>query len=117
MDSRKIVRGIRQARTAATDKGVPLTLERVAACADLDCAKLREFAAMETRPAGCSAAAWEAIRAAVFDCRAELVEHVLTPKVSATGGVFLLKHDFGYADKAAENYPEVVFSGEEQLEE
>ena len=117
MDNRKVLRGIKQARTAATDKGVPLTLERVAACADLDCAKLCELAAMETLPAGCSAAAWEAIRAVVFDCRAELAEHVLTPKVSATGGVFLLKHNFGYADKATEAFPEVVFTGEEQLEE
>ena len=109
--------GIAQARRLAEDRGVPLTLERVAACLGIGRERLRELAAAagRTRAERETAAL---LRQVYLDCNAALIEELIACRSSHGGAMLLAKNDFGYTDKGDGAAAEpVCFVGEERLEE
>lgn len=109
---------IRRAETYAREAGVPLTLERVAACLGIGRERLRQLATAPAGPARSEREVAALLRQVYLDCNAALIEELVACRSSHGGALLLAKNDFGYTDKgdAAAAEP-VCFVGEERLEE
>lgn len=115
----QVKRAWQQARAIATERGIPLTPERIAACLGISRQTLQRYRDGSLEADSPS----ELVRARVQDmlqkiwceCNAELAEELLRPG-SHSGAVFLGKNNFGYADKAeSAAVHEVIFIGEDQI--
>ncbi|MBQ8752267.1 MAG: hypothetical protein IJZ13_04095 [Clostridia bacterium] len=114
----RVEEAIVRARARAEERGVPLTLERVAACLGIDRDRLRQLATGPITGSRAEQAAAERLRQVYLDCNAALIEELMACKGSHSGAMLLAKNDFGYTDKAeAAPAPPVRFVGEERLEE
>jgi len=115
----RVETAIHQARQRAEERGVPLTLERVAACLGIDRDRLRQLATGPVTGSRAEQEAAQRLRQVYLDCNAALIEELMACKGSHSGAMLLAKNDFGYTDKAeaAAGIPPVRFVGEERLEE
>ena len=115
----RVEEAIVRARARAEERGVPLTLERVAACLGIDRDRLRQLATGPITGSRAEQAAAERLRQVYLDCNAALIEELMACKGSHSGAMLLAKNDFGYTDKVevAAGMPPVRFVGEERLEE
>lgn len=118
LSPRQVREGIDEAKRLAEDRGVPLTLERVAACLGIGRERLRQLATASAGPARSEREVAALLRQVYLDCNAALIEELVACRSSHGGALLLAKNDFGYTDKgdAAAAEP-VCFVGEERLEE
>ena len=113
-----VAEAIGRARALAQENGAPLTLERVAACMNLAPHELAALGRGEAPvPGGWHPSRREAdlLRGVYRECNAVLAEHCLAAKGASSGALFLMKNDFGYADRPDPCVgASVVFVGEIQ---
>lgn len=104
---------IRRAEMYARETGVPLTLERVAACLGVSREVIRRLAEKED-PSGDERRVCEALRKVYLRCNADLIESLMTKNNSGTA--MLARSNFGYGEASAVPTGEpVIFVGEEEL--
>ncbi|MBQ2781542.1 MAG: hypothetical protein IJF42_08335 [Clostridia bacterium] len=106
------------ARQYAVEKGVPLTLERVAAQLGVSRADVRRWATAP--PTGRRHQKTAALLKQVYlDCNADLIDELMACKSSHGGALLLAKNDFGYTDKGevTVGFVPVQFIGEDRMED
>lgn len=120
-----VEKAIAAAQHTAQEKGVPLTLERLAVAMDCDVDTLLTFMRRHKPAPDTPAKAWSPeqkraarLWAAAALCEAELAEHALVKGHSATMPLYLLRrvHDGG-TDGGEADGATVVFTGEEAIAE
>lgn len=97
-----VAAAIERARALAHENGAPLTLERVAAYMNVSPYELAALGRGEApAPGGWHPSRREAglLREIYRECNAVLAEHCLAAKGASSGALFLMKNDFGYADR------------------
>lgn len=104
---------IRRAETYAREAGVPLTLERVAACLGVNREVIRRLAEQENPADNCERRVCEALRGVYLRCNADLIESLMTKNNSGTA--MLARSNFGYGEETAVQGEPVVFVGERDL--
>ncbi len=122
-DAVQVEEALGRARRYAQEQGVPLTMERIAACLGAQREDIRAaiHAAKSCRGSGSRSqkAAGKALEAAAAECRAVLMELGLSRSSSPVMPIFGLKANFGYSDRPAEEPPAeaVRFEGEDAIPE
>lgn len=112
---RAVERAIERACQYAEKNGVPLTLERVAACLGVRRETIRRLAERSEFAGRDEERVCRALREAYLRCNADLIEVMMTK--SNTSAVMLARDNFGYDEKgesAAVTEP-VVFVGEGEM--
>lgn len=114
-DKRRILSAIDEARRYAAENGVPMTIERIAACLGVDREKL--LACIRGDDEEAPPGIVRTLRAAWDECAASLVEQGMTRGGNATMAMFALKCDHGYNDRPDREPSHVVvhFEGEDRL--
>ena len=122
-DAAQVEEAIGRARRYAQEQGVPLTMERVAACLG---AGRKEIQAAIEQAQSCRGtgsrsqkAAGKALEAVSSECRAVLMELGLSRSSSPVMPIFGLKANFGYTDRPTEepSFETVRFEGEDEIPE
>ena len=109
---------VAQARRFAAEKGVPLTLERVAAQLGVSREEVRHLAT--SPPQGRRYQKITALLKQVYlDCNADLIDELMACKSSHGGALLRAKNDFGYTDKGevTVGFVPVQFVGEDRMED
>ena len=122
MKKRKIIRdadtvrkAVLDAKSYAQERGIPLTIERIAFCLGVTRDTLRGIAdGDEDEPD----TVVRAVAAAIGESVAEVMEYGLTKGVTAAMPVFYLKSNAGYNDKgeASQDIATVIFINGDSIE-
>jgi hypothetical protein len=115
----QVAAAIAEAKAHAAEKGVPLTLERVAARLGFSRDELRLWATAPPTKVRRHREAAALLRQVYLDCNADLIDELMACKSSHGGALLLAKNDFGYTDKGevAVSVAPVQFVGEDRLED
>ncbi len=115
----QVEQALASARAYAAEKGVPLTLERVAARLGLSREEVRRLATAPPPAARGQRRIAALLRQVYLDCNADLIDELMACKSSHGGALLLAKNDFGYTDKGeiAATVMPVQFVGEDRLED
>lgn len=115
MTPEQINDAIARAREYADNKGVPLTLERLAATLGVERGTLWEYIKDygDTHTPGV-----DALKRAAAECTASVMEHGMTRGNSPIMPIFYLKNNAGYRDKIdQETTHRVTFTGMDNLQD
>lgn len=115
MTPEQINDAIARAREYADNKGVPMTLERLAATLGVERGTLWEYIKDygDTHTPGV-----DALKRAAAECTASVMEHGMTRGNSPIMPIFYLKNNAGYRDKIdQETTHRVTFTGMDNLQD
>ena len=115
MTPEQINDAIARAREYADNKGVPMTLERLAATLGVERGTLWEYIKDygDTHTPGV-----DALKRAAAECTASVMEHGMTRGNSPIMPIFYLKNNAGYRDKTEqETTHRVTFTGMDNLQD
>ncbi|HIW74466.1 MAG TPA: hypothetical protein H9684_09085 [Firmicutes bacterium] len=120
-DPERVNEAIERAKRSAAERKVPLTVERLAACLQVEPADIREAVRQAKAGRGGRSSrrrAGEALKEVCAECRAVLMEQGLARSSSPVLPMFGLKVHFGYTDRPEEDgVPSVRFEGEDAIME
>ena len=123
-DPSRVAGAIERARQSAAERKVPLTMERVAACLEVEPWEIRaaiiQAKSSRGRKSSAQKKAGRELEAVCADCRAFLVEQGLSRSSSAVMPIFCLRTHFGYTDRPEEKETApaaVYFEGEDAIPE
>lgn len=112
-DPDRVEAAVNRAKQTAQEKGVPLTLSRLADCLAVEEEELYTF--LESQGGGPAAReSRRRLRLARQGCRAELLEAMMDKGYNGPGVILVGKHEFGLEEKPAGQVT-VIFTGADRL--
>ncbi|HCA28436.1 MAG TPA: hypothetical protein DEP23_02080 [Ruminococcaceae bacterium] len=119
VDPQRVKQAIDSARSYAEDRGVSMTVERLAVCLGMPSRKILEFALCEEEPNHDFKESFLLLKMACEEIAASHIEHGMTKGNNPSMDILMLKSNLNYRDKAEQTVQNtaVVFIGEDAIKD